>query len=280
MRDKCGVKAGPQSPRAVKALFALMAMLGLSACILFVDPSTDLGGTCHIRGETTACGACIATKCRTQLDACCGDGSCATILDTIDTCVADSTQAACPLVFFKPAVVSSTMDKLRQCTSDCAATCNAATGTSSGTSGTSGGGPFATGCSSFISSECDCSGDLPPSSVACSTDSLGSGVCCADYGWPNTGLRCDCKAYRCKDTATGCICGTSVSGPNQSCTGTYCCLFEGTCTCGTTKCSNVSTPVASCTAATTDCVSSSQRHVPSCSLRPGETLPPLDGGKG
>ncbi len=143
-----------------------------------------------------------------------------------------------------------------------------------------GGGDYATGCASFISSQCDCFGDNAPSNVTCSSASIGDGVCCADYGWPNKGLTCGCRAYRCKDTADGCTCGTNVSGPNRACTGAHCCVFEGWCSCGTAPCDSVSKPVASCTAEMSTCASGSQRRVTTCSLKPGETLPPVDGGRG
>ncbi len=279
MRHSAGVISEPGARTSWTSRLLLAASVGgLSACILFVDAGTDLGGTCHLRGEGTACGACISTRCRAQLDACCGDGDCAPILNTLDSCVGDYSQPACALVSTKLPVVTSAMDRVRDCAADCAATCNATSGSSSGASGASSGGTYATSCSSFIQSECDCSGNLAPNGVTCSSDSIGAGVCCADYGWPNKGLSCTCKAYRCKDTADGCTCGTSTSGPNQTCDGVHCCIFEGWCSCGPKPCDNVSKPVGSCTKATATCPSG--RAVTSCSLRPGEMLPPVDGGPG
>ena len=278
VRDNGGVKTAERGPRVASWLLAVASLAGLSACILFVDDRGDLGTTCHLHGELTACGACIMAKCRAQLDACCGDGTCTPILDTIDACIGDYSQPTCLLVSTKPSVVTSAMDKVRDCAADCATLCAATSPGSSGSSGTSGGGVFATSCSNITGVECDCSGDLAPNAVACSSDSVGSGVCCADYGWPDKGLHCNCKPYRCKQTATGCQCSDDTSGPTSTCNGTYCCIFEGWCSCGTTPCDTVSKPVSSCTKATATCPSG--RPVTSCSLKPGETLPPLDAGPG
>lgn len=58
-----------------------------SGCVLFVHP--DEGGEhCAFRG-TTACAACLKTKCQASIDACCRDASCANtsgMLDTMDKC--------------------------------------------------------------------------------------------------------------------------------------------------------------------------------------------------
>ncbi len=280
MRDNQRVTSlSPRPIRWTSRLLAILSIVSLSACILLVDTGTDLGGTCHIRGEATACGACLSTKCRAELDACCGDGTCAILLNTLDSCVADFSQPTCTLFSTKLPVATTTTDRLRSCAADCAPICDATHGGSSGSSGASGGGPYVTGCSSFIASECDCSGDLAANGTTCSSDSIGAGVCCADYGWPNKGLSCSCKAYRCKATgADSCTCGTSVSGPDSTCNGTHCCIFEGWCDCSAKACDTSSKPVASCTKATATCPSG--RAVTSCSLRPGETLPPLDGGPG
>lgn len=240
----------------------LLSLEAGSGCIFFIDDdASKLGTTCHVASEDHACGKCIATMCQPLLDKCCGDPSCSSTLTSLDACIADFTTASCATYATAPASAKTSEDALRTCIVGCAAGCRASTGAS------------ITNCYSYGGSSCTCSGTKGFNDTACSSDSVGTGVCCADYGWPNTGLSCECESYKCKETGPGsCTCGTSTSGPSSTCTGglgAICCATSyGTCSCGSKDCSSTDDRVQSCGPFSKEC-GTGKKAVTSCSATTG-----------
>jgi hypothetical protein len=69
----------------LRALVFVLAA-SLSACIFFVGKD-DYGDTCKFEGSGTVCGACISTKCKTELNNCCSSYTCELVtMKKLDTC--------------------------------------------------------------------------------------------------------------------------------------------------------------------------------------------------
>lgn len=72
---------------------ALVTLL-LGGCVLFAQDPDDYSTTCHVEGESTACGTCMVRSCRSALDAACRDESFSflSLAERLDKCVP---KAAC-----------------------------------------------------------------------------------------------------------------------------------------------------------------------------------------
>ena len=182
------------------SIFALAAV-GLSiagGCTLALDHPGTITDTCRFDGaDDTQCGRCVRDSCGAQLRACCGDASCQDTLGALDDCAGGADQAACGQVREDPTLGACV-------TASCKDECRGEGG----------------GSCIDLDTSCTCN-DLAPSDTAtCSETKVGGGICCADLGWPGSGLRCDCSAFRCKETSDGCSCSTYDDGPLTSCSGT------------------------------------------------------------
>ena len=257
-----------------RPILAAGVVLGLavgSGCLLFVkDDPSSLGTTCHVQGEGSPCGKCITKSCQPKLDACCGDATCAATLGLLDACINDFTRAACAPYADKSLSTTTRADDLRTCVTGCADICRTTSGTS------------VTACFASLANECVCTGGgdgLAFNDTVCNADTIPSGVCCASYGWPNTGLTCSCQTYNCRPSSNGgCTCGLGNSNTgNHSCTGESCCVEGNQCTCGPTPCSSYSKRVPSCGAAA-GATCSGGIQVASCSASSGSRTAILDAG--
>jgi hypothetical protein len=80
----------------MRRLLALACMASAVGCVLFADDDpSKLGTTCHFRGDDGDCGRCVASSCRSKVDACCSTSSCAPALALLEQCVGDSSAAGC-----------------------------------------------------------------------------------------------------------------------------------------------------------------------------------------
>jgi hypothetical protein len=254
-------------------------LLGPAACILVVhDDSGKLGDRCHFAGDTTtACGVCIAHACQKNVDACCASKSCrddsvftiTKVLDLLDQCSTGQSSYSCRM----PTLVteSSTEGAVFSCIqSACATEC--ATGGDGGTFSDGGAGDGSSGttsrtrCTASSSDSCSCYGDGPFNDTPCDITTIKNSLCCADLGWPGSGLRCSCDRWECRTTSTGCECSSTTSGPSTSCTGSYCCRSSSYCRCGNTPCSTSDDEVSSCAVDEMQCSSSNDAVVSSCAV--------------
>jgi hypothetical protein len=69
-------------------LVSFVAVFAGVSCVLVV-PSRQVGDHCELLGTTTECGVCLAARCQSEIDACCGDAACeAADLRKIEQCAA------------------------------------------------------------------------------------------------------------------------------------------------------------------------------------------------
>lgn len=266
-------------PVVRRTLLVALALLGGAGCLLFVETGS-IGSTCTFEGSASACGACVAEKCQTKLDACCTDGDCKNLLPSLDHCARSAESAACAdlqtnLTPTNRATLSSSEDPatgalanaLRACVAaSCSAVCAAP------------GGNTRTRCVGALNqTNCECGTRPPLNDVACNTRTVVNSVCCAGPGFPDRDLSCQCRGYGCTDTNDGCTCSGTYGGPKPTCTGTICCVDEGVndCSCGTRACNSIETRVRSCAAEDLPCARPTVR-VDSCAF----VSAPRDGGAG
>jgi len=220
----------------------IVSALGAS-CVLFIEPATDLGGTCHFSGETATCGSCLVRACRAVVNQCCADGLCRGQVGDLDACATNGGAACSPIVSpFAPSPASDALASclLQQCDKDCGSVSTLPTPVTPGGPGT----PVpntatSTSCDKDSTSKsCACeipSVTAPANTLGCSPTSVSNALCCADLDWPLGGTRCDCKTVACATTngGGGCKCTTFGEGPLTSCsTGGGCCSIGGSCECG------------------------------------------------
>jgi hypothetical protein len=223
---------------ATSSMLAVTLALG-GACTLALDHG-PLGTACRFDGADGICGSCIRQSCGAELATCCGAEACQDTLTELDRCAGGDDQDAC--------------SKLRQdvtmgtcVASACKALC---LGKGKGD---------CTGDATY----CSCN-DLAPSDPAtCGESSVGGGVCCADLGWPGSGLSCTCHQVRCRATTGGCEC-SSGEGPDLECSGLHCCASQGVCRCSATPCESNETVVGQCSSDTGTCISGTR--VSSCAV--------------
>jgi hypothetical protein len=222
----------------------------LASCILFVSPE-EYGSTCRFVGEETQCGACVATKCRPDIDACCRDVTCDADMEQLESC-AEFHDSSCT-------TVKSTARSLASCvTRECDAVCGHLTGSTK------------TNCREprlGEGSACTCSAGGELNDFVCNTRAFPNTVCCKPEGWPAAGLACACRPLNCTPTADGCFCSLGDFTPKESeCDGVHCCVDKDKCTCRADECLPFETPVESCTAAALGC-DEGQTRVDECSAR-------------
>jgi hypothetical protein len=243
-------------PRSCSArLLSAAAAFGLAGCILFVSPR-DYGAHCRFANEESACGACLASKCATAIDACCRDEACDPTLALVEKCAAGDANGCTGLASELSAAGSSRI-ALAACFGDqCQVACRAVTPTTN-----------ITECSapSFGRGQtCTCQVSKTPNATACDETAFPNTICCAPLGWPGAGLRCSCRALDCGPTADGCLCMVQ-DGPSGGtrCTGQICCQDHDVCSCGSQPCLSTDQVVKSCDFSTVGCAGG-QQHVTSC----------------
>jgi hypothetical protein len=266
----------------------LGAALALEACVLFV-PDLDIGPTCRFAGDTTsACGTCIDRACGPEVNACCGEGACASALVDLEACAAGACNG---LVGHETS--GGTAGRLAGCAArSCTLAC--ALGLDVGEANAEGGAPGATsagreagdaraeGADAPSSSAQDAGGpllycshdvdlcvcrttpfDASTAGRACNGAAFGGTPdqvsCCATPDWPSSG-KCSCVPVACVGASTtSCTCAAAPldQGTLTSCTGT-CCIDNqngDNCACFPDPCPSGYTPIEgnSCTGAALRC---------------------------
>jgi hypothetical protein len=268
------MRRAPYARRLAEALAVALFFAPATACILVVKDDPDkLDKRCHFAGDdTTACGVCIAASCQDKVDACCGSKSCrddslfslTKPLDLLDQCATGSA-SSCKVPSLSGA--SSTEGVMFTCIqSSCGAECAVESDGGASVDGSKRDGSSTTSRTRCTSSSgrCDCYGDPPFNDTPCDTAAPANSLCCASIGWPAHGLHCSCDRWECKETASGCECGASTTGPTTTCTGLHCCSAYSTCTCGDTPCDSYQTEVSSCSVENQRCSSKNDLSVSSC----------------
>jgi len=236
--------APPVSPGRAAALLLAATSVG---CILFVSPPEG-GDHCRFRGQSTACGVCLQSLCRTQIDGACFDEA---VLAPLEQCAAAG-DGACDRI---PASNVATCLHER-----CGAHCYAKVGAS------------VTRCTeSFLSPglACACRVGGTTNDLACSVAAYPRTRCCAPAAWPGPALECTCKAFGCMPTSDGCSCTLSDNidaDTAQKCRGVHCCAVGERCQCRTRACSPGEREVAACARAETTCPTGTS-EVSGCAIR-------------
>src|SRR5512140_2645247 len=240
-------------PPRRSSLLALGAALALPACALLI-PSRDVGDTCRFAGDTSStCGRCVAALCITELDTCCLDPACASVLSDLEAC----TGGACvPLGVDERA--PGTAGALALCVARaCAPSCGGADGgldldaagvvdgdgrgeASADASGEGGGGPdAATDSGAADAGKSDASSD-------------GGGT--VRYCSVNVDV-CSCRTSPFDASAAGQACNGATFGgtPSQvSCCATPDWPASGKCSCVPMACTGISSTLCSCVIAPLD----------------------------
>lgn len=231
----------------VRTLVLVLLVLGvfattLGGCTLALDTPGTLTPQCRFNGdEDSTCGRCISQNCQAPLGACCGDATCKDTLDALDDCAGKDDQEACARVR-EDGTIGACVSA--SCKDDCR-------GEGEGTCYDAG-------------TSCFCDAIAPSDTMTCSESTVGGGICCADLGWPGSGLECTCQAFRCKETSDGCTCSTYSDGPMTSCEGVHCCLSSTECSCSSKACDpDLEESIPSCTSDLLTC--SGKGRVSSCS---------------
>jgi hypothetical protein len=256
----------------------------VASCALATFGGDEYSTTCDFEGRASApCGACIAAHCQAKVDACCADSECKKgpesgsafgisvtpplgepgVLARLDACAKGG---SC-----QDLETDSHAQAIATCVeASCQDACDLWRASTLHADGTS--------CETDADTEpatCTCTvpadtADAPSSanSASCTTASLGGAVCCADKDWPSPASQCTCRPATCRSYSNGCICGfdyTSSEDHVADCSRGSCCLrTDGTCACSDDPCSDVETPVDSCTPELVTC-GTSQRTVDRCS---------------
>ncbi|HEY1954302.1 MAG TPA: hypothetical protein VGH28_01790 [Polyangiaceae bacterium] len=235
-----------------------------ASCILFVDrsPTGDsFATTCALADQTSACGACAAQSCASELSACCGSSGCRSQLPQFDQCADAGT---CLVDESDPTTKTLAQCLDAQCPSVCAA----------GGATTSDGGGSNVGCVlDQANGSCSCETFIGANQTRCDTTTIPNGICCADVNWPAEGTSCDCEPVKCDSQIDGCMCSTSGSGKLASCGQGFgpCCASDTFCTCSSDNapgCDQFSTPVSSCDVASVITCDNAQVQVNNCSIVP------------
>lgn len=242
-----------------QALIAVLALTLLGGCILLVHEPAH-GTSCTFEGAASACGACVRERCRSSLDACCGDDGCAETLNALDGCASRS-DLSCVALASAARAPRPTSANLAACIEErCAGLCQPREGTSESACKEL---PLAPGVS------CSCMTSATPNDFTCSEAVQPGTRCCAPKGWPAAGLQCACRQVSCNPTPDGCFCSLVDYTPEQTaCTGVFCCVKPGQddeCACRSRACFADEQRVATCSVATVGC-GPQVRHG-ACSLR-------------
>ena len=214
-----------------------MIALLTTSCVLVVSPKR-YGDHCVFVGATTSqCGACLAQRCRAEIDTACTDE---VTLAAVESCAdkLDCTALATPAVARTPVATCLA--------TRCGAVCRSLTGAS------------LTSCTEPSLSEghaCKCTGGAATNDFVCDPNAYPDTICCAPAtGWPAEGVACTCAPLACTDTKDGCACRlTTIAPSNPTCgggggadAGGACCVDQETCSCRATDCYDFETRVAHC----------------------------------
>jgi hypothetical protein len=227
-----------------------LACLSGTGCILLV-PQEDYSTTCHFTGMDTECGACIASHCQLEVNACCSDPTCTaagSTLPLVESC-ATGDAGSCTVIPDDIQAAARSRQNLARCAYDkCNATCAAAAATSS------------TNCSlgAFgLGKTCMCTVETPTNKVACSKAKFPGTKCCAPKGYPATGLECTCDVIACVAIGATCDCNLydSQTGSKEECGGgdLHCCRLYDNCMCSAQPCDSTTTEVTKCDLSVIDC---------------------------
>ncbi len=238
-----------------RGIITLLGCATLGGCIFFVEEAEEFSSVCDVAGPTkTQCAACARENCANVINACCGSDSCSGTLRRLEQCTTAGGGPACGEI---SAFIDPVGDPLGAAVgaglaSTCARACPS--------------GEPLTGCTTRDDS-CSCDGDDTPNNVVCDNQSFQDAVCCADLGWPGSGLDCRCDQLRCRQTSDGCECSVNTSGPLSRCSAGRCCVSSGRCECGSRDCYSFETEVSECSAAAVGCSISNRERRASCSVR-------------
>lgn len=228
----------------------ILLIATLVGCIFVVSPE-EYGTVCRFQGEETQCGACVAAKCRREIDDCCRDASCDDVMASLDRCTASHGEE-CVSLKNSQAPLSSCVAR------ECGPQCERLTGQST------------TSCREprlGEGSACTCTSGDDVNDVVCNPRVFPQTICCAPEAWPATGLECKCEALDCRASPDGCFCKLADFTPKQrTCEAVHCCVSEDVCRCTSEQCSGFERPVTSCSIAELGCAKG-QKRVDSCSAR-------------
>jgi hypothetical protein len=232
---------------------AAIALLS-TGCILVVSPER-YGDHCRFAGVPSQCGACLAQKCTTEIDAVCDDSR---TMAAIDSCAEKYDCSALEALAPADGVVSVCVAK------NCGAVCRTLAGKS------------LTACSEPSLSEgtaCKCTVGPSTNDFACDPKVYPDTICCRPaVGWPSDGQACTCAPLACNPTTDGCACGiTTIAPSNPTCTGGTCCVDrvdQEKCSCRATGCFDTETKVDMCAINIKEIgCAKGQVKVESCSVR-------------
>lgn len=229
------------------AFFLIASSVG---CILLVSPD-ERGTQCRFRGEDTACGSCLASRCRTEIDRACFDEA---VISPTEQCAAAADEACNRL----PASALSTCLQAQ-----CNALCYARVGKSQ------------TRCTeSFVAPGLACScefGTSVTTDLGCNPEVYPRTRCCAPPAWPGPALECRCDAISCQPSSDGCICilsdnlDSATAVECKKAPGGHCCVARDRCQCRTRECGS-ETEVEVCNKQEVACPSNTV-EVDGCSIR-------------
>ncbi len=249
----CSSRSWRRSARL--GLLMLIASAG-AGCVLIVDhsPSGDsFSSTCAVADPSTTCGTCIDNACGAQLDACCADTTCRTVLSSVDSCseagscIVDTTGTAASALESCIAVQCPSCQVLPATVYDAGIYCS----------------------DDLTMGWCQCSTEsiLGQATTRCDQTTIPGGICCADQTWPSSGT-CTCGTISCSSQTDSCSCSFNLGITSISCNqsgGGFCCATAYDCTCGSTPCDSNATPVSDCDVPSSIACPSGQHVISNCS---------------
>ena len=247
-REKSTIVAKPFRRIAVLSC-ASISFWAFSGCLVVIRADTP-GAHCGFKGSETACGKCLADKCRSTIDKCCSDERCAEgeysfekpFMELIDGC-ASGDSAVCAALS-KPDDYSSVAAAkiVSTCMSEnCLAAC-------------AGSASPHRSCTDRGLRECTCSDEVVSKGGACSLASVGGGpaaICVRGESG------CTCASISCSGSSD-CTCANDggpggFTGCERTTADMLCCLRAVgtagafTCECSeTSRCSSSSIEVPAC----------------------------------
>ncbi len=241
----------------VALIYCGVTMLGCAFALALPEAAS----TCHVRGEDAQCGSCVAARCETETNGCCGDKACDPTITLLESCSEPTGSPSCAS-FLVSTPTTTAGASLQACVrTRCGAFCQTVSGTSK------------TSCREPTGAEgvsCACVTSKDTNDVVCSTTSIPQTLCCAPTTWPEEGQECQCLPLNCLPTETGCTCSLlpyrTVTSTSR-CSGGKCCVNRDVCSCGPfDACAPGYAEVSECSI---DVVACGERrvNVASCSLR-------------
>lgn len=194
---------------ATRLAIVVLAGAAVAAATLGCPPS-ELGPTCRFRGDdVTACGTCVAAKCRAEVDRCCGDARCQeATMPLVDECSADGRCSSLYTAGSTSTTSTSTLGEVPSCIrQQCSAQCGAA---DAGITGEIRCERVDQSCRCTTKLDAGTTGSTTTSCGPSDVEGLGDAICCADDGWPGVGTSCLCLPIRCasvRSNPKSCICG-------------------------------------------------------------------------